>query len=80
MYLPEQNIAMKVNYEEPESAIDEVQSITDYNPEIIGTETVDGKVCKVVKYTEITVQIHDVSTFITMWIWKDKGFPIRVEM
>ncbi len=73
MYFPAQNMAMKMTYEQPESAIEEAQSIPDYNPTIIGTETMDGKVCLVVEYT-----IEGQTT--KMWIWKDKGFPIRVEM
>ena len=73
MYFPEQNMAMKMTFEMPESAIDEAQSIPDYNPVIIGTETMDGKVCLVIEYT------IEGSTA-KMWIWKEKGFPIRVEM
>lgn len=73
LYYPDQNMAMKVTYEPTESAMEEAQSITDYNPTIIGTETMDGKVCLVVEYN-IEGQA------VKMWIWKDKGFPIRVEM
>ncbi len=73
LYYPDQNMAMKVTYEPTESAIEEAQSIPDYNPTIIGTETMDGKVCLVVEYT-IEGQT------VKLWIWKDKGFPIRVEM
>jgi len=72
LYYPDQNMAMQMTYEQPESAIEEVQSITDYNPTTIGTETLDGKVCLVVEYSiEGTVA--------KMWIWQERGFPIRVE-
>jgi len=73
LYYPDQNMAMKITYEQPESAIDKAQAITDYNPTIIGHETMDGKVCLVVEYT-IEGQTA------TMWIWEQHGFPIRVEM
>ena len=73
LYYPDQNMAMRVSYEPTESAMDEAQSIPDYNPTIIGTETLDGKVCLVVEYTVEGATVK-------MWIWKEYGFPIRVEM
>jgi hypothetical protein len=72
VYYPDQNMAMKVTFEMPESAVGEAESVPDYNPVIIGTETLDGKVCLVVEYT-----VEGSTT--KMWIWKDKGFPIRIE-
>jgi len=71
MYYPDQNMAMKVTYEPAESAVDEAQAITDYNPVIIGHEPLDGKMCLVVEYT-----IEGVTA--RMWIWEDYGFPIKV--
>ena len=73
MYMPSQGMAFKLTFEEPESAVEEAQSILGYNPVIIGTETLDGKVCLVVEYTV------EGSTA-KMWIWKDQGFPIRAEI
>ena len=73
IYYPAQNMAMGMTYEPADSAMEEVQSIPDYNPTIIGTETLDGKECLIVEYTtegETT----------KYWIWKENGFPIRVEM
>lgn len=73
MYMPEQNIAMQVPLSQaPESAIEEAQSITDYDYTVIGTDTRDGKVCTVVEYS-----YSGVST--KVWVWKEHGFPIRVE-
>jgi len=72
LYYPDQNMAIKMAYEQPESAMEEAQSIPDYNPTIIGTETLDGKVCLVVEYTVN-------GTTAKMWIWEEYGFPIRVE-
>ena len=73
MYYPDQNMAIKMTYEPTESAIDEAQAIPDYNPTIIGHETLDGKVCLVVEYTV------EGSTS-TVWIWEQHGFPIKIEM
>ena len=73
MYMPEQNMAMKVDFgQAAKSAVEEAQSIPNYNPHIIGTETRDGKVCLVVEYTVEQVTVK-------MWIWKEHGFPIRIE-
>jgi hypothetical protein len=71
LYYPDQNMAMKVTYEPEESAIDEAQAVPDYNPTIIGHETYDGKMCLVVEYT---VE----GTTVTMWVWEEHGFPVKV--
>ena len=73
LYYPDQNMAMGMTYEPTETAMDEAQSIPDYNPTIIGTETLDGKFCLVVEYTAEGATTK-------MWIWKENGFPIRIEM
>jgi outer membrane lipoprotein-sorting protein len=73
-YMPAQNMAYKMTFDPTtESAMEEAQSITDYDYDVIGTETLDGKVCLVVEYTyeQVTVKA---------WIWKEYGFPIREEM
>ena len=72
IYYESEGMVMVMNYEEQESALDETEGIIDYNPVVLGTETYDGKVCMVVQYTiEGTVT--------KMWIWKQYGFPIKVE-
>jgi len=74
MYMPEENMAMKMTFNPPaESAVEEAQSVADYNPTVVGTETIDGKVCLVVEYT-----VEGAAT--KMWIWKEYAFPIRVEV
>ena len=74
MYMPEENVAMKVTFNPPaKSAVEEAQSVADYNPTVVGTETVDGKVCLVVEYT-----VEGAAT--KMWIWEEHAFPIRVEV
>jgi outer membrane lipoprotein-sorting protein len=53
MYYPEGNMAMKMDFSQaPESAIEETSSIEQYNPTVIGTETIDGKLCTVVEYVD----------------------------
>jgi outer membrane lipoprotein-sorting protein len=74
IYMPEQNMAYKATFAPTtQSAMEEAQSITDYDYHEIGTETIDGKVCLVVEYT------YEQATVKT-WIWKEHGFPIRMEM
>jgi outer membrane lipoprotein-sorting protein len=74
MYFPEQNMAMKMDFSEaPESAVEEAVSIEDYNPTVIGTETIDGKLCTVVEYA-----VPEGSA--KMWLWQKQGFPVRMEM
>jgi len=74
IYMPEQNMAYKATFAPTtQSAMEEAQSITDYDYNVIGTETIDGKVCLVVEYT------YEQATVKT-WIWKEHGFPIRMEM
>jgi len=73
MYLPEQSMAMKMDLAQaPKSATEEAGSILDYNPTVVGTETIDGKVCLVVEYTAEGATTK-------AWIWEEHGFPIRVE-
>jgi outer membrane lipoprotein-sorting protein len=72
MYYESSDMVMVMTYEPQDSALDETEGITEYNPVILGTETYDGKVCTVVQYTiEGTVT--------KMWIWKQYGFPIKIE-
>jgi outer membrane lipoprotein-sorting protein len=72
-YMPAQNMAFKMTFNPTtESAVGEAQSLQSYSPKTVGTETIDGKVCTVVEYT-------DQGTTSKMWIWQDRGFPIRVE-
>jgi outer membrane lipoprotein-sorting protein len=72
MYMPDQNMAFAMTYDQAqESPIDETQAISQYHPQITGTETIDGKVCLVVEYS-----VQGTST--KMWIWQEYGFPLKV--
>ena len=73
MYMPDQNMAIEMDISQATPPdYEDVQGIPDYNPTIISTETIDGKVCLVVEYSYG-------GTTIKSWIWKEHGFPIRVE-
>jgi outer membrane lipoprotein-sorting protein len=72
-YVPAQNTATQTPYPPPtKTAMKDAESITDYNPSVVGTETMDGKVCLVVEYLESGAPTK-------MWLWQDYGLPLRVE-
>ena len=72
MYMPDENFAYEVPFEpETTSAVEEAQAIAGYDYRVIGTETVDGKVCLVVEYDYDGVSAK-------AWIWKEHGFPIKI--
>jgi len=59
---------------EPEGAADNPDEILDFNPEILGTETIDGHSCTVIQWT-----IPDSGGTVKEWIWTDTGFPLKIE-
>lgn len=76
VYMPAQNLAVKMPFDlgqVPEAPTDEAESILDYNAKVVGTESIDGKVCSVVEYTSGQESVK-------AWIWQDKGLPIRTEV
>jgi hypothetical protein len=71
IYTPAQNTSIKMDFNQaPQSAIG--SSISQYNPVIIGSETLDGKLCQIVQYTANGVAIKE-------WIWDAKGLPVRLQ-
>lgn len=72
VYYESDGMVLVMTYQPQDSALDETEGIIDYNPVILGTETYDGKVCLVVQY-------NIEGTVTKMWIWKQYGFPIKVE-
>lgn len=73
MCMPDMGIAYKVDVSmAPQPEYEDVQDIAGYNYTVIGTETMDGKVCLVVEYSAQGATVKS-------WIWKEHGFPIRVE-
>jgi len=74
IYNPEENIAMKMEVgTDTQSAVEDVLSIQSRNPTVVGTETIDGKLCTVVEYTSLAGD--EVKT----WLWQ-KGLPVRMEV
>jgi hypothetical protein len=71
-YMPAQNIATVMDYSKAPSSPTDTNSLQSYNPVVTGTETIDGKVCMVIEYTTSQGKTK-------AWIWKDRGFPIRIE-
>ena len=60
-----------------DSAIETVKSLEDFDPKIVGVETIDEKLCTVVEYD---VLAEGKTTTTKIWIWQKHGFPIRMEM
>jgi hypothetical protein len=72
-YMPAQNMAIKMNMSQAGTpASDQAESAANYTPTVLGTVTMDDKVCLKVQYTA-----NGATT--TQWIWKQYGLPVRVE-
>ena len=72
-YMPAQNTAYITSNSTPStffvaSAAGGV--LEHYNPQVTGTETIDGIVCQIYEFS-------DSGTTVEMWLWKDKGLPIK---
>jgi len=76
MYNPEENIAMKMKVDtDTQSAVEDVLSIQSRNPTVVGVDTIDGALCTVVEYTDLTGEGE-----VKSWLWQKHGFPIRTEV
>jgi hypothetical protein len=75
MYYPDQNMAMQMSYEgtDTQGAVQDPESLLQYNPDITGTDTIDGKPCIVISYSQ-----PGVGSF-TEWVWTEYGFPLKIE-
>ena len=77
MYSPAENKAIRMDLSGFEGIATEAsEDILNFNPTIIGTEIWDGKVCLVVEYTAV---VEGVESKIKQWVWREWGFPIRME-
>ncbi|TES83341.1 MAG: hypothetical protein E3J92_03245 [Dehalococcoidia bacterium] len=73
MYMPDDNIAIQIDFGQVSPPdYEDVQNIPAYDYTIIGTDTEDGKVCLVVEYSAAGATVKS-------WIWKEHGFPVRME-
>lgn len=78
-YMPNQNMAILMNYEDAtDSATDQADAVLDFNPQIVGEETIDNKSCIVVEYD--LPEEAGINEKAKMWIWEEYGFPIRMEI
>lgn len=71
-YMPSQGIAFRTSFDYSSKYFSPTESIEKYNPVVLGNEIIDGKDCVIVQYSMEGMQIKS-------WIWKEKGFPIRIE-
>jgi outer membrane lipoprotein-sorting protein len=78
-YMPAQNMAIKMDIGQApdspaeDSPVEGIAGLEEYNPVIVGSEVVDGHDCWVVE-----ASMEGVSA--KYWIWKEKGFPVKVEV
>jgi len=76
-YDPAQNTVYKADIGESQ-AVSGTESFEDvfekYNPTIVGTEIIDGKMCTVIEY-----ETEGIAVSTKMWIWQEYGSPIKVE-
>jgi outer membrane lipoprotein-sorting protein len=72
-YQPNQNTATKMDFSQaPTSVTQDASTIQKYNPQVIGTETLEGKLCTVIQFTNEMGTVKE-------WLWQEKGLPLRVE-
>lgn len=72
-YMPSQNIAFKTPFDYNQPISSPLEPVNDYKPIVIGSETIDGKDCVILQYSIEGVQTK-------AWYWKEKGFPIKLQM
>ena len=78
LYIPAQNMAMKMNFDKIQESVGESpkeqsESVMQYNPITVGSETLDRKNCLVIEYTAKTGKTK-------MWLWTKYGIPIKTEI
>jgi len=76
MYSETSMQGMSLPYQEKETPADDAAEIMGYNPRVIGPETLDGKLCTVIEYTDP----EQGSAVVKAWIWNQYGFPIQMEI
>jgi hypothetical protein len=72
-YLPDQNTAIKMDFNQASAPVNQdPSSILKYNPQIMGIEPVDGKLCLIIQFTREQSTVRE-------WRWQEKGLPLKVE-
>jgi outer membrane lipoprotein-sorting protein len=76
MYSETTKQGMVLPYQEQETPADDAMEIMGYNPRVLGTETVDSKLCTVIEYNDPEQSLAVVKA----WVWNQYGFPIKMEI
>ncbi|MBM3132305.1 MAG: hypothetical protein FJZ95_04645, partial [Chloroflexi bacterium] len=71
-YMSQMGKWFRVEISAEEVAEMNMEAILDCDPQIVGSQSIDGKSCTIVEY-------HCAGVESKAWIWKDKGWPLRVE-
>jgi outer membrane lipoprotein-sorting protein len=71
MYTPAQNTAIKMDFSQAPQPVTG-SSVSQYNPTIVGSETLDGKLCQILQYTANGAVTKE-------WVWDAKGLPVRIQ-
>jgi outer membrane lipoprotein-sorting protein len=74
-YVPSQNMATRISMGQVPLSLDQtdLSGLLKFNPDMLGTETLDGKLCAVISYSS------EESGSSKMWIWQEKGLPLKIE-
>ena len=78
--MPSENMAMKTAQLHPgqgpvKGAGNYLQYLQEQHAEKTGSDTVDGRACDIYRYTD-----SETGELTTVWVWKDKKFPIKFEI
>jgi outer membrane lipoprotein-sorting protein len=76
-YMPSLKMATKMPYDSSaiiQGSWENSTDALDYNPTIVGTETIDGKSCTVIAW-EVTGEGS-----MKEWVWTENGFPLKMEV
>ncbi len=79
-YLPDQGIAMSLQGLMPAQTMVQhpenyAAYLKEHNAKLLRSETVDGKPCDVYQFDDTTARGQ-----VTAWVWKEREFPVRLEI
>ena len=82
-YIPSQNSALKMsssssynyNYSHIPFTQDYKSYLENSNAKVIGSEMVNGKLCKIYEYTD-----NDLGYSYKVWVPKDMNFPVKIDI
>lgn len=77
MYFEASKRGLSIPYDTGDIPLDEADNILEYDPKIVGHETIDGMPCVIVEYTTMDGGIKAEAK---TWIWIQHGFPVKIEV